>query len=446
MQNVSRGEPRALVTALALAALVSALAPAARAHGQTLTKFPLFDVHRSFAITAGRDGALWFTEPQNGAIGRITTSGEVREFPVDRPNLGQIAVGPDGQIWFQYFAGLGRITADGNTFLFALPEGGAASAMVTGLDGNLWYVDNRAYFLDNGLGELQRFISRRAPTGETVSFAVLPTVTSGGVWPHGVTVGPDGNIWFTRDNPPGVGRVSPDGAMTTFPTPDPQSVPVYLVAGPDGNVWFGEYARKVGRMTLAGDFREFALSRSASGAVTRGADGNIWFGERDGIARIDTAGVVTEYPLDLGGADIWSMTTGSDGNIWFAYSDFSAANGIGRFEPPTVAQPALFLREARFEVQVAWSAEGYGDGNAATATRMTGDTGAFYFFSPNNLELVVKIVDGTAFNGRHWVFVGGLTDVGYTLKVRDLLTHATRTYSQPAGHMASYADTDAFGP
>ena len=35
-------------------------------------------------ITAGPDGSLWFTEP-NGKIGRLTTSGEVKEFVFSDP-------------------------------------------------------------------------------------------------------------------------------------------------------------------------------------------------------------------------------------------------------------------------------------------------------------------------------------------------------------------------
>jgi virginiamycin B lyase len=53
-------------------------------------------------ITAGPDGALWFTESQGNAIGRVSTSGQVTEFPLPagsgRP-FG-ITTGPDGNIWF----------------------------------------------------------------------------------------------------------------------------------------------------------------------------------------------------------------------------------------------------------------------------------------------------------------------------------------------------------
>src|SRR5262249_11938062 len=50
---------------------------------------------------------------------------------------------------------------------------------------------------------------------------------------------------------------------------------------------------------------------------------------------------------------------------------------------------------------------------------LTSDGGAFWFFEPDNLELVVKVLDGCAVTGRHWVFATGLTDVEVTLLVDD---------------------------
>ena len=58
------------------------------------------------AITAGPDGALWFTESSDNdwvnTIGRITTAGEFTEYraPVQNINFGAITTGPDGAVWF----------------------------------------------------------------------------------------------------------------------------------------------------------------------------------------------------------------------------------------------------------------------------------------------------------------------------------------------------------
>src|SRR5947209_2712050 len=53
-------------------------------------------------ITAGPDGALWFTESTANKLGRITTSGTFTEYAVPTANAGPagITVGPDGALWF----------------------------------------------------------------------------------------------------------------------------------------------------------------------------------------------------------------------------------------------------------------------------------------------------------------------------------------------------------
>ena len=104
---------------------------------------------------------------------------------------------------------------------------------------------------------------------------------------------------------------------------------------------------------------------------------------------------------------------------------------------------SLCLASNRFVATVEWkTAAGRGSGRAST---VTADTGTFWFFDPANVELVVKVVDGRALNGRFWVFYGALSNVEYTLTVRDTATGATRVYRNPAGRLASVGDTEAFG-
>lgn len=62
---------------------------------------------------------------------------------------------------------------------------------------------------------------------------------------------------------------------------------------------------------------------------------------------------------------------------------------------------------------------------------MTGDTGAFWFFSSNNLEGMFKVVNGCAFNNFYWVFAGGLTNVKLTIRVVDTTTGVARIYENP---------------
>jgi hypothetical protein len=80
----------------------------------------------------------------------------------------------------------------------------------------------------------------------------------------------------------------------------------------------------------------------------------------------------------------------------------------------------------------------------ALATPIASDSGAFTFFSANNLELLVKVVNGNAFNGRYWVFIGSASNVEYTVTVTDTSNGAVKTYFNPQGTLASYADANAF--
>lgn len=114
--------------------------------------------------------------------------------------------------------------------------------------------------------------------------------------------------------------------------------------------------------------------------------------------------------------------------------------------PPTCtsSSTAICLNNERFRVQVSWSVPSQGTSGVGTAAALTSDTGYFWFFSSNNIELVIKVVDGRAFNNYFWVFYGALSDVQYTITVTDTATGAMKTYSNPQGRLASVADVIAF--
>lgn len=69
---------------------------------------------------------------------------------------------------------------------------------------------------------------------------------------------------------------------------------------------------------------------------------------------------------------------------------------------------------------------------AAGASRITGQTGSFTFFSANNHEVVVKVLDGSTWNGHRWVFFGSLTDQAYQVRVTDSVTGSHVVYPSPA--------------
>ncbi|MGZ3496959.1 MAG: Vgb family protein [Vulcanimicrobiaceae bacterium] len=67
---------------------------------------------KPLAITTGCDGALWFTENAGNNIGRITTAGAITEFPVPTPNadLGEIVPCLDSALFFTEKHAIGELT------------------------------------------------------------------------------------------------------------------------------------------------------------------------------------------------------------------------------------------------------------------------------------------------------------------------------------------------
>jgi hypothetical protein len=57
--------------------------------------------------------------------------------------------------------------------------------------------------------------------------------------------------------------------------------------------------------------------------------------------------------------------------------------------------------------------------------------GVFWFFSADNLEMLVKVIDGCALNGKYWVFYTAGTNVGLTVTVTDTLLGGSVTYQNP---------------
>jgi ELWxxDGT repeat protein len=109
------------------------------------------------------------------------------------------------------------------------------------------------------------------------------------------------------------------------------------------------------------------------------------------------------------------------------------------------AETALCLNGSRFRVTAEWK-DFAGNRGVGHAVGLTADTGYFWFFRQENVEVVIKVLDGHGFNGHEWVFYGALSSIEYTLTVTDTQTGAVRRYFNPSGRLASVGDTQGFGP
>ena len=116
-----------------------------------------------------------------------------------------------------------------------------------------------------------------------------------------------------------------------------------------------------------------------------------------------------------------------------------------REETCSPSETTLCFGAGHFAASVQWrDFEGNtGDGRRLPFTSR--DSGLFYFFTRENWELMIKVLDGCAINDRWWVFASASTNVEFTLQVTDTRTGAQRTYDNPLGNLAgAIADTDAF--
>lgn len=112
--------------------------------------------------------------------------------------------------------------------------------------------------------------------------------------------------------------------------------------------------------------------------------------------------------------------------------------------PCVASETVMCLQEGRYAVTVDFTANGETK-PAKVARPRTDDSGLFYFFQPNNWEMLLKVLDGCGVNQHHWVFAASATDVGLHLVVRDTTSDASKTYTKEPGEAApAITDVGAF--
>src|SRR6266496_2722172 len=132
-------------------------------------------------------------------------------------------------------------------------------------------------------------------------------------------------------------------ALPQLSEKDCASGPQGITVGPDGALWFTDSADKIGRITTQGQITEFALpsspdSPSNGGGITTGPDGALWFTQGWGpLGRITTQGHITLFSPHYSGGP-GRIVAGPDGALWMTEVD-PHAGLIGRFSPSSARVP-----------------------------------------------------------------------------------------------------------
>ena len=338
---------------LALPASASAITPPPR-----ITEFaPLTLANQPGDITAGPDGALWFTqEGLTPGIGRMTTSGVSAEYAAGlTPGFSLlmtpkgITEGPDGALWFTEQGvtadGIARMDpATGNVVEYLLPAGTDPTAITTGSDDNLWFIERGA-----------SKIGRMTPDGQHDEFNAG---LSGSDTLNDITAGPDGQLWVTIEGD--------DNRIESFSPANPDDpcfwvngltgTPNQIVAASDGKLYFTESDNPaaIGRIKTDGKITEYRTGLTADSrpaGIAQGGDKALWFTAGASPGRLGSFSTnkheFTEFTAGLGiiGIDLTpdatpaGITRGPDGNVWFTESTYPGK--IGRITTGPIAELAL---------------------------------------------------------------------------------------------------------
>jgi virginiamycin B lyase len=405
-----------------------------------------------YGITVGPDGALWFTERMAKKIGRITTAGEVTELPTLGPGFGIVA-GPDGNLWFTEpdSAKISSLSTAGAVAEVALPTANAGpQGIAVGPDGGLWFAEGyvakigHATFLctpsdttlclDDQTGDRRWQLSIAFATADGGGHAgnghALPLA--------GLGVSRGGLFWFFGgDNPEMLVKLldgctlnqefwifaaATTNAGFTLTVSDTRTGRVKAYSNPDG--------------TAARPVQDTAAFACVAGDAAPGS-------EQPAAQAAGKSGLEAFAP---GTSGLEAFAPGTSGLAPFA----DGASSIEPFAAATSAPPSpaganltacsssstAVCIDGRFLLQVSYRA-GHGRNGPGQAIPLqslgVAQGGLFWFFSADNPEMLIKVLNGCGVNQRFWIFYAAGTNVGFTVTVTDTRTGLQKTYVNTLG-------------
>jgi streptogramin lyase len=309
------GCPGRLWVRLAPATVALLLAFPAVGRAVTVQAFPVPSPAADLQqIVAGPDGTLWFTEKGANNVGRITTAGQIAEYPIPNNASGLADTGPTdmvssgGGLWF--LTDIGESTyrmATNGTFTLVYSNEFYPAANLSPSDmGGVWLMQS----FGDGNPQDGDALVRVDPNGTATNYPATHTNHL-----FSIAEASDGSAWF-NDGGSHLYRMTDAGAQISTPLSLPSPNEVSSIAfAPDGTLWFTDYAPN----SLRGD------------------------GCCGGIDQL-SGGVSHRTPIGVQqaveGIEPDSLIVGPDGALWFAFhkpppfpSQMNSFDGVGRIDP-----------------------------------------------------------------------------------------------------------------
>ena len=193
--------------------------------------------------------------------------------------------------------------------------------------------------------------------------------------------------------------------------------------------------------------------------------------DSDGLCRVKAGQMVTLKDASPGGSyrRSWDLQSGegsTDSTVQHSWSEpgfyevtltafdrgFRGTDSrtfrVEASDPPGLCVPTattVCLQGSRFSASAHWWSTDGNAGSGLVAPAGTDATALFTFHSPDNWEILLKVLDGCSLNGGVWALAASATDLGYSLRVTDTITGVSREYGNVAGRKApAHVDTAAF--
>jgi virginiamycin B lyase len=179
--------------------------------------------------------------------------------------------------------------------------------------------------------------------------------------PSDITVGGDGNLWFSEykglSNNSWIGTIRPNG--TGFASYADGNLALAtntmygVIAAPDGNIWFDDaLSGKISYVSTAGTFSGtvWSMSSTSGGGVIVGPDNHVWSEQQLSNSEfgVDVAPSLSSQTVSNGWSQsnnsVRTLAVGSDGNVWMiAYNNLNLEKVVPGSGPPmTVSTSGSF--------------------------------------------------------------------------------------------------------
>lgn len=363
----------------------------------------------SFSHTFNSAGSFGYhCEPHQalGMVGTVNVAGGGGGQPGSLKLAGTAFNVPEGNA-----VGIQVLRLDGDdgavSVTYAVSAGTAQAADFTAAGGTLTWADN-----DDGSRTITVTTKEDAAAEGNETVLVTLTNPTGGATID--NTGKTATVTIQDDDAGG----SPPTAPTSLQA-QAHSTTEVMLAWTDAS---GETGYRIERKTLGGAFQEVATApANATSAIVGGLT------------------EATFYTFRI---------RAENGSGFSGYSNEAGAATSATPVPCVESGTTLCLDNGRFQVEVEWRAPG---AQAAPATAIGLDfapeSGLFYFSSPGNIEMLVKVLNACipALGNKYWVFYAATTNVEFTMTVIDTQTGAVKVYHNPENTPAlPVQDTNAF--